>query len=220
MKKIMQELLCDLTPEELLLRGQALSAAAEDYARVEGDKKSAMAGFKEQLDDLRMSIARLSGVIRAKAEARLVECAVEYHSPVQATKRITRLDTGEFVRDEPMTALECQSHLFDAAEDASKDDPIYGDAVRLVFEFGKASSSLLQRRLRIGFGRASQLLEMMHKDGLIGPADGSKPREVLKATSVEALAERVKAAGLQDVVVTLLDGLKEEPQFRQEPENT
>jgi S-DNA-T family DNA segregation ATPase FtsK/SpoIIIE len=61
------------------------------------------------------------------------------------------------------------------------DDPMFDDAVRLVFEFGKASTSLLQRRLRIGYGRAAHLIDMMERDGLVGGADGSKPRELLKA---------------------------------------
>jgi len=60
------------------------------------------------------------------------------------------------------------------------DDELFDDAVRLVFEFGKASTSLLQRRLRIGYGRAAHLIDLMERDGLVGPADGSKPRELLK----------------------------------------
>jgi len=60
-------------------------------------------------------------------------------------------------------------------------DPLYDDGVRLVFEFGKASTSLLQRRLRVGYGRAAHLIDMMERDGLVGPADGSRPRELLKA---------------------------------------
>ena len=60
-------------------------------------------------------------------------------------------------------------------------DELFDDAVRLVFEFGKASTSLLQRRLRIGYGRAAHLIDMMYNDGLVGPADGSKPREILKS---------------------------------------
>jgi S-DNA-T family DNA segregation ATPase FtsK/SpoIIIE len=59
-------------------------------------------------------------------------------------------------------------------------DPLYNDAVRLVVEFGKASTSLLQRRLRIGYGRAAHLLDLMEQDGIVGAADGPKPREVLK----------------------------------------
>jgi len=59
-------------------------------------------------------------------------------------------------------------------------DELYHDAVRLVIEFGKASTSLLQRRLRIGYGRAAHLIDLMEKDGIVGAADGPKPREVLK----------------------------------------
>ena len=50
----------------------------------------------------------------------------------------------------------------------------------LVVEFGKASTSLLQRRLRIGYGRAAHLIDLMERDGIVGAADGPKPREVLK----------------------------------------
>jgi S-DNA-T family DNA segregation ATPase FtsK/SpoIIIE len=64
--------------------------------------------------------------------------------------------------------------------DEAENDPLYGDAVRLVVEFGKASTSLLQRRLRIGYGRAAHLIDLMERDGIVGAADGPKPREVLK----------------------------------------
>lgn len=65
--------------------------------------------------------------------------------------------------------------------DASSDDPVYEDALRLVLEQGKASTSLLQRRLRLGYGRAASILDAMERDGVIGPSDGSRPREVLKS---------------------------------------
>jgi DNA segregation ATPase FtsK/SpoIIIE, S-DNA-T family len=65
--------------------------------------------------------------------------------------------------------------------DPDENDPMFDDAVRLVFEFGKASTSLLQRRLRIGYGRAAHLIDLMERDGLVGQADGSRPRELLKA---------------------------------------
>jgi S-DNA-T family DNA segregation ATPase FtsK/SpoIIIE len=69
----------------------------------------------------------------------------------------------------------------EAGEDGeAENDPLYGDAVRLVVEFGKASTSLLQRRLRIGYGRAAHLIDLMEQDGIVGAADGPKPREVLK----------------------------------------
>jgi DNA segregation ATPase FtsK/SpoIIIE, S-DNA-T family len=63
---------------------------------------------------------------------------------------------------------------------ADDNDPLFNDAVRLVIEFGKASTSLLQRRLRIGYGRAAHLIDLMERDGIVGGADGPKPREVLK----------------------------------------
>jgi S-DNA-T family DNA segregation ATPase FtsK/SpoIIIE len=68
-----------------------------------------------------------------------------------------------------------------SSSDEDENDPMFDDAVRLVFEFGKASTSLLQRRLRIGYGRAAHLIDLMERDGLVGPADGSRPRELLKA---------------------------------------
>ncbi len=68
------------------------------------------------------------------------------------------------------------------AEEAfeGEQDPMYEDAVRVVLEMGKASTSTLQRRLRLGYGRAARILDVMQRDGIIGPPDGSKPREVLK----------------------------------------
>ncbi len=59
------------------------------------------------------------------------------------------------------------------------DDDMYKDAVQAVIEGRKASTSLLQRRLRIGYGRAARLIETMEEQGIIAPADGNRPREVL-----------------------------------------
>lgn len=58
-------------------------------------------------------------------------------------------------------------------------DDLYDEAVKIVVEMGKASTSVLQRRLRIGYGRAASLLDAMERDGIIGPPDGTKPRAVL-----------------------------------------
>jgi S-DNA-T family DNA segregation ATPase FtsK/SpoIIIE len=58
-------------------------------------------------------------------------------------------------------------------------DSLYNDAVRVVISEGRASTSLLQRRLSIGYGRAAKLIDMMFHNNLVSPADGAKPREVL-----------------------------------------
>ncbi len=67
-----------------------------------------------------------------------------------------------------------------ASSDEQIDDTLYQEAVRVVCEMGRASTSTLQRRLRIGYGRAARLIDIMEKDGIVGPPDGTKPRELLK----------------------------------------
>jgi len=66
-----------------------------------------------------------------------------------------------------------------ALEPDGGNDELYDTAARLVLAMGKASTSALQRRLRIGYGRAASILDAMEADGIIGPPEGSKPREVL-----------------------------------------
>ncbi len=68
----------------------------------------------------------------------------------------------------------------EAAEVTDRDD-LFDEAVRFVVQSGQASTSMLQRRFRVGFSRAGRLVDMMERDGIIGPADGSKPREILVA---------------------------------------
>ena len=68
----------------------------------------------------------------------------------------------------------------EAAGAGEADDDLYQDAVRVVCEMGRASTSTLQRRLRIGYGRAAHLIDLMEKDGIVGPPDGTRPRELLK----------------------------------------
>lgn len=58
------------------------------------------------------------------------------------------------------------------------DDPLFEDVKRIVLETKKASASFLQRRLRIGYSRAARLIDMLEDKGIVGPADGAKPREV------------------------------------------
>ncbi|MEO5926473.1 MAG: DNA translocase FtsK [Bryobacteraceae bacterium] len=68
----------------------------------------------------------------------------------------------------------------ESSEMDGPEDAMYQEAVRVVCEMGKASTSTLQRRLRLGYGRAARILDMMQRDGIIGPPDGSRPRDVLK----------------------------------------
>jgi len=68
----------------------------------------------------------------------------------------------------------------DEDSEDENDDPLYEEAVRIVVELGKASTSTLQRRLRLGYGRAARLLDRMQREGIIGPPEGSRPRDILR----------------------------------------
>jgi DNA segregation ATPase FtsK/SpoIIIE, S-DNA-T family len=69
------------------------------------------------------------------------------------------------------------------------DDDLYDDARRAVEEAGRASTSYLQRKLKIGYSRAARLMDVLEAKGVIGPADGSKPRDVLTSTRAGAPVE-------------------------------
>jgi DNA segregation ATPase FtsK/SpoIIIE, S-DNA-T family len=84
----------------------------------------------------------------------------------------------EAPKDENGKAEDGEDNEAEGGEDV--DDDLYQDAIRVVCDAGRASTSTLQRRLRIGYGRAARLIDLMEKDGIVGPPDGTKPREVLK----------------------------------------
>ena len=73
------------------------------------------------------------------------------------------------------------------------DNEIYEEARHLVIETGKASTSFLQRRLRLGYARAARLMDVLEERGVVGPADGAKPRDILvsRETSAPLGAEEV-----------------------------
>jgi DNA segregation ATPase FtsK/SpoIIIE, S-DNA-T family len=89
-------------------------------------------------------------------------------------------ETEEIVREDMETndlAVSAQQSLEDGFNDED-DDPLYEEAKRVVGEAGKASASLLQRRLKVGYARAARLLDLMEEKGVVGSAEGAKPREV------------------------------------------
>lgn len=69
------------------------------------------------------------------------------------------------------------------------DDSLFMDAAQLVIESGKASASLLQRRLRVGYARAARLLDMLEERGIVAPPDGARPREVLADSISEVMGD-------------------------------
>ncbi len=115
---------------------------------------------------------------------------VRLHGPLVTEKEIGRVVdwwkgqsqpryNDEFLK--PFKEKEREADIEEEVEEVDAElDEVYDEAVRIVVESGKASTSLLQRRLRLGYGRAARLIDMMEKDGIVSAPDGSKPREVLK----------------------------------------
>ena len=89
-------------------------------------------------------------------------------------------ETGEVGREDMQQTDLAQSisHGLEGEIDDLDDDPLYQDAKRVVVEAGKASASLLQRRLKVGYARAARLLDILEEKGVVGPGEGAKPREV------------------------------------------
>jgi DNA segregation ATPase FtsK/SpoIIIE, S-DNA-T family len=74
-------------------------------------------------------------------------------------------------------------------DDLGDDDELYEAAKEEVIKAGKASTSYIQRKLRVGYARAARLVDMLEQRGVIGPGDGAKPREVIN--SLEKVADKM-----------------------------
>jgi len=84
--------------------------------------------------------------------------------------------------DESILSFGSSRHGGGAGINGSSEDDLYSDALDTVVNAGKASASLLQRRLKVGYARAARLLDILEENGAIGPADGARPRDVLVST--------------------------------------
>ena len=89
-----------------------------------------------------------------------------------------KFETEEIIIDSKIPQ-ESLGISLDGDFDNGDDDELFESARELVLEAGKASASLLQRRLRVGYARAARLIDMLEEQGIVGPGDGAKPREVL-----------------------------------------
>ncbi|MDO8516026.1 MAG: DNA translocase FtsK [bacterium] len=91
-------------------------------------------------------------------------------------------ENGPKLENVDTTSLE----VFDEFAENGDDDELYEEAVKVVAAAGKASASLLQRRLKVGYARAARLLDIMEEKGVIGPGDGAKPRDVFVESQHDA----------------------------------
>ncbi|MBU1234962.1 MAG: DNA translocase FtsK 4TM domain-containing protein [Proteobacteria bacterium] len=109
-----------------------------------------------------------------------------YISEAETERLITFLkEQGNASYDESVTAAVEEEENNGGNGETDEHDERYDEAVAIVCESGQASISMVQRRLRVGYNRAARMIEMMEKEGVVGPPDGAKPREVLTRTSYE-----------------------------------
>lgn len=84
--------------------------------------------------------------------------------------------------------------VFNSMADEEEEDELYGEAKKTVIEAGKASTSYLQRKLGVGYARAAKLIDMLEERGVVGPADGAKPRDVIGAGNADNLVKAAERA--------------------------
>ena len=112
--------------------------------------------------------------------ARLIRLHGPLVTEVEATRIVTFLKKqAKPLYDESVTRDEPPAASGAGTGREEEVDPAYDQAVRLAVQMGQISVSHIQRRLKLGYARAARLVDMMEQNGIVGPADGSKPREVL-----------------------------------------
>ena len=118
------------------------------------------------------SPTRIQGAWISEGEIKRIVDFVCEQQIAQYDQRFQNLEVGE--GGKPTTGVDANTEVKD-----EYDDPLYNDIVEFVVTTGKASASLLQRRFKLGYNRAARVIDLLEERGIIGPMNGSKPREVL-----------------------------------------
>jgi S-DNA-T family DNA segregation ATPase FtsK/SpoIIIE len=129
---------------------------------------------------------RIQGAYVSEKEVRKVVNYIKSKSETEAEKTAGQVE-NQLAEDLEKTLKVPETELEGFY---GEEDPLYEEAKRVVIEARKASASLLQRRLRIGYARAARLIDMLEEKGVVGPGEGAKPREILIKTEEESSADR------------------------------
>jgi len=113
----------------------------------------------------------------SETEVKAVVSAIAKENPALSDDALAFVESGDNAEnlggEDPMYSSGAIS-----LDDENEEDDLYGEAKRVVTETGKASTSYIQRRLKVGYSRAARLLGMLEEKGVVGPGSGAKPREV------------------------------------------
>jgi len=127
---------------------------------------------------------RIQGAYVSEREVKKVINDIKSKSPKESELPTgqAEIETNQFAEDleKTLEAPEAELESFYGGE-----DPLYEEAKRVVIQARKASASLLQRRLRLGYARAARLIDTLEEKGVVGPGEGAKPREILIKTEEE-----------------------------------
>lgn len=134
-----------------------------------------------------VDLRRVQGVFVSEEEVKRVVDFIKgqkFEKIEDSLKDDIEIEDGQPKRDrngngEVSTTYSGDKIDFASIADSDNEDPLYEEAKNIVIQAGKASSSLLQRRLRVGYSRAARLIDMLEENNIVGAADGAKPREVL-----------------------------------------
>ncbi len=126
---------------------------------------------------------RLQTAYISEQEVKKVAQFIKSHNAGTLSSLDLGAGTGGTGVHEPNDAMSLDS------DDGDVDDDLYAQAKEAVEEAGRASTSYLQRKLRIGYSRAARLMDLLEEKGVIGPADGSRPREILSQAGGDATAD-------------------------------
>lgn len=139
---------------------------------------------------------RVQGAFVSEEEVRKVVKHLLEQKKKMVSENEENINMEDFA-SKPVSPID-QTIDFDSVAGSEEDDELYEDAKQLVVEAGKASASYLQRKLRIGYARAASILDMLEGNGVIGPAEGSKPRDVYLTAEDMGGQEMLENAGFAD----------------------